>query len=42
MARDVDQALQDIARAHGDLAPDEAAAFAARLAAEGRYLRDVY
>jgi NADPH-dependent sulfite reductase flavoprotein alpha-component len=42
MARDVDRALRDIARDHGGLAEDEAAAWVKWLAAERRYCRDVY
>ncbi|MFD9814104.1 molybdopterin-dependent oxidoreductase [Streptomyces sp. NPDC059080] len=42
MAGDVDRALRDIAMAHGGLDEDGAAAYVARLTAEGRYLRDVY
>jgi NADPH-dependent sulfite reductase flavoprotein alpha-component len=42
MARDVDRALRGIAVAHGGLTEDEAAAYLKQLAAEKRYLRDVY
>ncbi|MFF9481953.1 molybdopterin-dependent oxidoreductase [Streptomyces sp. NPDC014733] len=42
MAGDVDRALRDIAVTHGGLDEDGAAAYVARLAAERRYLRDVY
>jgi len=42
MARDVDQALRDIAAAHGGLDEAGAAACVQRLAAGQRYLRDVY
>ncbi|MER6958411.1 hypothetical protein [Streptomyces sp. NPDC000618] len=42
MAKDVDQALKDIATIHGGLSPDEAAAYVRRLSADKRYLRDVY
>jgi NADPH-dependent sulfite reductase flavoprotein alpha-component len=42
MARDVDRALRDIARDHGGLAEDDAAAWVKWLAAERRYCRDVY
>ncbi|GHJ44092.1 bifunctional reductase [Catellatospora sp. TT07R-123] len=42
MAKDVDQALRDIATAHGDLAPDAAAVYVKQLAADKRYVRDVY
>ncbi|MFE0677122.1 molybdopterin-dependent oxidoreductase [Streptomyces sp. NPDC058867] len=42
MAKDVDQALKDIATTHGGLGPEEAAAYVRRLAADKRYVRDVY
>uniref|UniRef100_A0AAU3H1Z1 assimilatory sulfite reductase (NADPH) n=1 Tax=Streptomyces sp. NBC_01401 TaxID=2903854 RepID=A0AAU3H1Z1_9ACTN len=42
MAKDVDQALKDIAVAHGGMDGDEATAFVRRLAADKRYVRDVY
>jgi len=42
MAKDVDQALRDIATAHGDLDPDEASVYLKTLASERRYARDVY
>ncbi|MFD8687487.1 molybdopterin-dependent oxidoreductase [Streptomyces sp. NPDC059651] len=42
MAKDVDQALADIAVAHGGMENDEAAAYVRRLAADKRYVRDVY
>ncbi|GAB2895593.1 bifunctional nitrate reductase/sulfite reductase flavoprotein subunit alpha [Streptomyces mayteni] len=42
MARDVDGALREIAQTHGGLARDEAAAYVRRLAADRRYVRDVY
>ncbi|MFE4964285.1 molybdopterin-dependent oxidoreductase [Streptomyces sp. NPDC056660] len=42
MARDVDRALKDIATVHGGLTADEAAAYVKQLAAERRYVRDVY
>ncbi|MEV7320072.1 bifunctional nitrate reductase/sulfite reductase flavoprotein subunit alpha [Streptomyces sp. NPDC093970] len=42
MAKDVDRALKDIATAHGGLTADEAAAYVKQLAAERRYVRDVY
>jgi len=42
MARDVDQALRTIAGDHGGLSPEEADAYVKRLAAEKRYVRDVY
>jgi sulfite reductase alpha subunit-like flavoprotein len=42
MARDVDQALRDIAVAHGGLDEAEASAYVKQLAAAKRYVRDVY
>ncbi|MFK0291809.1 molybdopterin-dependent oxidoreductase [Streptomyces sp. NPDC090442] len=42
MARDVDQALRDIAAAHGNMDADEAADYVRRLSADKRYVRDVY
>ncbi|MGV9562381.1 molybdopterin-dependent oxidoreductase [Streptomyces sp. NPDC003480] len=42
MAKDVDRALRDIAAVHGGLSEPEAAAYVKQLAAEKRYLRDVY
>ena len=42
MAKDVDQALRDIATTHGGLDEDEAAAYVKQLAADKRYVRDVY
>ncbi|MDX2824366.1 molybdopterin-dependent oxidoreductase [Streptomyces ipomoeae] len=42
MAKDVDQALRDIAAAHGGLSEGEAAAYVKQLASEKRYVRDVY
>ncbi|MFI6050821.1 molybdopterin-dependent oxidoreductase [Streptomyces violascens] len=42
MARDVDEALKDIVATYGTMPPDEAAAYVRRLAAEKRYVRDVY
>ncbi|MGW0291420.1 molybdopterin-dependent oxidoreductase [Streptomyces tuirus] len=42
MAKDVDRALRDVARAHGGLGEAEAAAYVKQLAAEKRYVRDVY
>ncbi|WP_406459334.1 molybdopterin-dependent oxidoreductase [Streptomyces sp. NBC_00876] len=42
MAKDVEQALRDIAVAHGGLAPDAAALYVKQLAADKRYVRDVY
>jgi sulfite reductase (NADPH) flavoprotein alpha-component len=42
MARDVDQALHDIAVNHGRLTPEAATAYVKQLATEKRYVRDVY
>ncbi|OAH12644.1 nitrate reductase [Streptomyces jeddahensis] len=42
MAKDVDRALRDIAIAHGGLDEDGAAAYLKQLAADKRYVRDVY
>ncbi|MBC9730009.1 bifunctional nitrate reductase/sulfite reductase flavoprotein subunit alpha [Streptomyces sp. TRM68367] len=42
MAKDVDRALRDIAVAHGGLGEAEAAAHVKQLAADKRYVRDVY
>ncbi|MFG2461909.1 molybdopterin-dependent oxidoreductase [Streptomyces sp. NPDC048523] len=42
MAKDVDQALRDIAALHGGLDQAGAAAYVKQLAAEKRYVRDIY
>ncbi|MEV5157842.1 hypothetical protein [Streptomyces sp. NPDC053728] len=42
MAKDVDRALRDIAVAHAGLQEDAAAANVKQLAADKRYVRDVY
>ncbi|MFI7237461.1 molybdopterin-dependent oxidoreductase [Streptomyces cyaneofuscatus] len=42
MAKDVDQALKDIAVTHGGMNADEASAYVRRLASDRRYVRDVY
>ncbi|MFK0012682.1 molybdopterin-dependent oxidoreductase [Streptomyces sp. NPDC091027] len=42
MAKDVDQALKEVVGTHGAMAADEADAFVRRLAADKRYVRDVY
>ena len=42
MAKDVDQALLQIASEHGQLSPDEATAFISQLKKDKRYQRDVY
>ncbi|MFG2290948.1 molybdopterin-dependent oxidoreductase [Streptomyces sp. NPDC048595] len=42
MAKDVDRALREIAVAHGGLTQDAAAGYVKQLAADKRYVRDVY
>ncbi|UUU25453.1 bifunctional nitrate reductase/sulfite reductase flavoprotein subunit alpha [Streptomyces sp. DSM 40750] len=42
MAKDVDNALRDVAVAHGGMTEGEAAAYVKQLATEKRYVRDVY
>ncbi|MFJ5229398.1 molybdopterin-dependent oxidoreductase [Kitasatospora sp. NPDC088391] len=42
MAKDVDQALRDLATTHGGLTPADATAYVKQLAADKRYVRDVY
>jgi sulfite reductase (NADPH) flavoprotein alpha-component len=42
MAKDVDLTLHLVARQHGNLAADNAAAYVQQLTREKRYLRDVY
>ncbi|MZF89684.1 bifunctional nitrate reductase/sulfite reductase flavoprotein subunit alpha [Streptomyces sp. SID5643] len=42
MAKDVDRALRDVAMTHGGLGEAEATAYLKQLAADKRYLRDVY
>jgi sulfite reductase (NADPH) flavoprotein alpha-component len=42
MAGDVEQAVRDVASAHGGLSAEAAAEFVARLKVEGRYQADVY
>ncbi|MFF3614979.1 molybdopterin-dependent oxidoreductase [Streptomyces sp. NPDC002580] len=42
MAKDVDRSLRDIATTHGGLSAEGAAAYVKQLAAEKRYVRDVY
>ncbi|GAA2157617.1 bifunctional nitrate reductase/sulfite reductase flavoprotein subunit alpha [Kitasatospora kazusensis] len=42
MAKDVDQALREIATAHGGLSEEEAAGYLRQLATDRRYARDVY
>ncbi|MFF8228116.1 molybdopterin-dependent oxidoreductase [Streptomyces caelestis] len=42
MAKDVDRALRDVAVAHGGMSEAEAAAYVKQLAADKRYVRDVY
>ena len=42
MAKDVEQALKDVAREHGGLSEERAAEHIRCLAEQKRYLRDVY
>ncbi|QAY61872.1 reductase [Microbacterium protaetiae] len=42
MAKDVDRVLHDIARQHGKLSAEDAAAYVTDLAKQRRYVRDVY
>ena len=42
MAKDVDDALREVAAAHGAMSAENAAAYVAGLAKAGRYARDVY
>ncbi|WP_034263528.1 bifunctional nitrate reductase/sulfite reductase flavoprotein subunit alpha [Actinospica robiniae] len=42
MAKDVDQALREVATTHGGLTPEAGAAYLKRLSNEKRYVRDVY
>jgi sulfite reductase (NADPH) flavoprotein alpha-component len=42
MAKDVDRALREITATHGGMSPDEADAYVRQLAADKRYVRDVY
>ena len=42
MAADVDRALREVVRDHGSMTDNQAKAYVARLASEGRYKRDVY
>lgn len=42
MAKDVDRALRDVVAAHGGLDEERAGAYVEQLAAERRYVRDVY
>ncbi|MEU4037919.1 hypothetical protein [Streptomyces collinus] len=42
MAKDVDRVLRAITAAHGGMDADEAALYVRRLAADRRYVRDVY
>ncbi len=42
MAKDVDGALRQVVAEHGDMDADAAAAYVARMAADKRYVRDVY
>ncbi|MFB7935817.1 molybdopterin-dependent oxidoreductase [Streptomyces sp. NPDC056049] len=42
MAKDVDRTLREIVARHGRMGDEEAAAYVGRMAAEKRYVRDVY
>ncbi|SHM23750.1 sulfite reductase (NADPH) alpha subunit [Cryptosporangium aurantiacum] len=42
MAKDVDLALREVVAAHGGMSADDAAAWVKQLAADKRYVRDVY
>ncbi|MFB9319437.1 molybdopterin-dependent oxidoreductase [Cryptosporangium minutisporangium] len=42
MAKDVDLALREVVAAHGKMSADDAAAWVKQLAADKRYVRDVY
>jgi sulfite reductase alpha subunit-like flavoprotein len=42
MAKDVDRALHAIATTYGGLSPEAAASYVKQLAADKRYVRDVY
>ncbi|MFE0516682.1 molybdopterin dinucleotide binding domain-containing protein, partial [Streptomyces sp. NPDC058964] len=42
MAKDVDRALREVAMVHGGLTEEDAAAYVKQLAADRRYVRDVY
>ncbi|MFI6494212.1 molybdopterin-dependent oxidoreductase [Streptomyces sp. NPDC050564] len=42
MAKDVDQALKDVATTYGGMDSDEATTYVRRLSADKRYVRDVY
>ena len=42
MAKDVDRTLHEVVARHGNLADGDAAAYVRRLAADNRYVRDVY
>jgi sulfite reductase (NADPH) flavoprotein alpha-component len=42
MAKDVDDALKQIVRAHGDMDAEEATSYVTTMAQEKRYVRDVY
>ena len=42
MAKDVDQALREIAQTHGGLTEDKAWEYIQKLSASKRYVRDVY
>jgi sulfite reductase (NADPH) flavoprotein alpha-component len=42
MAQDVDDALREVAAAHGAMSAEKAAEYVAGLTKVGRYARDVY
>ncbi|MFJ5832789.1 molybdopterin-dependent oxidoreductase [Streptomyces sp. NPDC093089] len=42
MAKDVDQTLRDVVARHGGMGPEDAAAYVKQMAADRRYVRDVY
>jgi sulfite reductase (NADPH) flavoprotein alpha-component len=42
MAKDVDQALLDVIRIHGNMSATEAAEYVNQLKKDKRYVRDVY
>ena len=42
MAKDVDNALKQIVAEHGNMSPEDAAAYVANLTKQNRYQRDVY
>ncbi|WP_435831380.1 hypothetical protein [Nocardia aurea] len=42
MAEDVDRTLREIVAHHGNLDPDDTAAYIKKLSADKRYVKDVY